>query len=132
MRAEVSECLGAVYRNRFRVGGVSVQLAGHCETDVTLVPSLEPFRLETGESDIDIRVDRVRCLRASSGRKLFDSGTTWEVSESAAGLQFDFNAALFGDMPFKRLLIDVHFRNATLQLNEECLVDLSGEVEPLG
>jgi hypothetical protein len=132
VREEFSEGTRAVHRSRFCVGGVSVQIAGDCGADVTLVPSLEPFRVETGTSDIHIRVNRVRSLPPAPGRQLFDSGTTWELSEGAAGFQFDFNAAIFGHTPFKRLVIDAHFRNATLLMNEECLAGLPGEVEPLG
>ena len=131
-RPESCDDASAVHRSRFCVGGVSVQLAGNCQEDITLVSSLEPFRVETGVSDINIRVDRVARLSPASGRELFDSGTTWELSEGDAGFQFDFNAAIFGETPFKRLLIDSHFRNATLQMNEECLVGLPNAVEPMG
>jgi len=129
---ELLEESAAVRRSRFRVGGVSVQLGGDREEDVTLVPSLEPFRVETGVSDIDIRVERVAQLCPASGRKLFDSGTTWELREDEMGFQFDFNAAIFGDRSFKRLLIDSRFHHATLQMNEECLAELPQAVEPLG
>ena len=139
MRGEVgrvcegfSEGASGAHRSRFCVGGVSVQMAGDCAGDVTLIPSLEPFRLEPGASDINIRVNRVRSLPPASGRHLFDSGTTWGLSESEAKYQFDFNAAIFGDRPFKRLLIDAQFRNGTLQMSEECLADLPNAVEPLG
>jgi hypothetical protein len=109
-----------------------VQLAGDRGTDVGLVPPLEPFRIEAGLSDIDIRVERVTRLSRVSGRRLFDSGTTWELHEAEAGLQFDFSAAIFGVRSFKRLLTDDQFRSATLQMNEECLADLPRSVEPLG
>jgi hypothetical protein len=107
-------------------------MAGDCAADVTLIPSLEPFRVEPGPSDINIRINRVRSLPPAPGRHLFDSGTTWGLSESEAKFQFDFNAAIFGDRPFKRLLIDAHFRNGTLQMNEECLAGFPNAVEPLG
>lgn len=122
----------AALHSRFCVGGVSVQLGGDREEDVTLVPSLEPFRVETGVSDVNIHVERVAQFSPRSGRKLFDSGTTWELRESEVGFQFDFNAAIFGDRSFKRLLIDSRFQYATLQMNEECLAELSRSVEPLG
>ena len=129
---ESLEGSGTAHRSRFRVGDVSVQLGGDQEADVALVPSLEPFRIETGISDINIRVERVACLSPASGRQLFDSGTTWALHEGEAGFQFDFNAATFGDRSFKRLLIDAHFCQATLQMNEECLGGYPRTVEPLG
>jgi len=114
------------------VGGVSVQLGGDHEADVALVPSLEPFRAEAGFSDIHIRVERVANLSPASGRQLFDSGSTWELHEGESGFEFDFNAAIFGNRSFKRLLIDARFQDATLQMNEECLAGYSHTVEPLG
>ena len=121
-----------VHRSRFCVGGVSVQMGGDHEADVALVPSLEPFRAEAGVPDIRIRVERVANLPPASGRQLFDSGSTWELHEGETGFEFDFNAAIFGARSFKRLLIDARFRDATLQMNEECLAGYSHTVEPLG
>jgi hypothetical protein len=109
-----------------------VSMDGDSGADVALVPSLEPFRVEVDSSDISIRVEWAARLCPPSGRQLFDSGTTWELSEGPDGLQFDFNAAIFGDRPFKRLLIDQRFRRATLQMNEECIACLPRAVEPLG
>jgi hypothetical protein len=111
---------------------VSVQLGGDQEADVNLVPSLEPFRVETGPSDISINVERVSHLSRVSGRRLFDSGTTWELSEGNADLQFDFHAAMFGERPLKRLLIDSDFCHGTLQMNEECLAGLPHKIGPMG
>jgi hypothetical protein len=129
---ELSQEADAVHSSWFRVGGVSVQLAGDRRADVVLVPSLEPFRAESHVFDIHIRVEWVASLVPSSGRQLFDSGTTWDLYEGEAGFQFDFNAAIFGDRPFKRLLIDGSFGSATLQMSEECLLGFPHEVEPLG
>jgi len=119
-------------RSQFCVGGVSVQLFGDLEADVSLVPLLEPFRSEAGLSDIDLRVERVSSLSAVSGRRLFDSGTTWELSQCKEELQFDFTAAIFGDRPLKRLLIDSGFCRGTLQMNQECLAGFPHTIEPLG
>ncbi len=121
-----------MYRSQFSVGGVSVQLGGGRGADVTLVPPLEPFRVQAGISDINICVERVARLAPASGRRLFDSGTTWELWQGEGEFQFDFTAAIFGDRPVKRLLIDSCFRKATLQMNEECLAGFPYAIEPLG
>jgi len=121
-----------VYRSQFSVGGVSVQLDGGRGEDVTLVPPLEPFRIQTGISDVNIRVERIARLAPASGRRLFDSGTTWDLSQGNGNFQFDFTAAIFGDRPIKRLLIDSRFRQATLQMNEQCLAGFPFNIEPLG
>jgi len=131
VRPDLSEGTGAVYQSQFSVGGVSVQLDGGRGEDVTLVPPLEPFRVRTGISDVNIRVERVIRLAPASGRRLFDSGTTWELSQGDGMFQFDFTAAIFGNRPIKRLLIDSCFRQATLQMNEECLADFPFTIEPL-
>ena len=121
-----------MYRSQFSVGGVSVQLDGGRGEDVTLVPPLEPFRIQTGISDVNIRVERIARLAPASGRRLFDSGTTWDLSQGNGNFQFDFTAAIFGDRPIKRLLIDSRFRQATLQMNEQCLAGFPFNIEPLG
>jgi hypothetical protein len=121
-----------VYRSQFSVGGVSVQLDGSRGEDVNLVPPLEPFRIPTGISDVNIRVERIARLAPASGRCLFNSGTTWELSQGDGRFQFDFTAAIFGNRPIKRLLIDPCFRQATLQMNEECLAGFPFTIEPLG
>jgi hypothetical protein len=121
-----------VHRSRFQVGAVSIQMASCRETDVALVSPLEPFRVDPGVSDIDVRVEWVPRLRPAPGRQLFHSGSTWELHEGDAGFQFDFNAAIFGDRPFKRLVIDSGFRHATLQMNEDCLASFPHTIEPLG
>jgi hypothetical protein len=112
--------LSAACYTRFRVGGVSVQMAGDRTTDVTLVPSLEPFRVEAGASDINIQVERVIELPLAPGRQLFDSGSVWQLYEDRTGFQFDFSTPVLGDAPYKRLIVDHEFRRATLQLRDEC------------
>jgi hypothetical protein len=114
-----SEC-GATQYSAFRVGGVSVQIAGGCGKDIALVPSLEPFRVEVGVSDIQIEVAWLEKLVSTPGRKLFDSGSIWRLYENHSEFQFDFSAAFFGKQPYKRLLVDTCFSRATLQMNEEC------------
>jgi hypothetical protein len=122
----------AVHRSRFSVGGLSVQLASNQGSDVGLGPVLEPFRVATtGECEIDMWVTWAAKLPAMPGRQVFDSGTTWRLYESEAGFQFDFNAAIFGERPFKRLLIDAELRRATLRMSEECFAMFPHAGEPL-
>lgn len=132
LRHAVDQSDGFLHLSRFEIGGVSVQLRGDCGADVSLVPSLEPFRVTPGNADVDICVSWISNLSNASGRPVFDSGTTWDLSEREDEFQFDFNAAIFGDRPFKRLLIDKNFRRGRLQMNQECLDDFPSTVEPLG
>jgi hypothetical protein len=127
MRGELGRALSsplaelrAVYHSRFRVGGLSVQLSSDCSVDVALVPSLEQFRVESGSSDIQIRVERVAALSpAASARKLFDSGSVWRLYEDEPGLQFDFTTPILGKNPYKRLRVDGQFCRASLLLSDE-------------
>ena len=122
----------ATHKSRFRIGGVSVIVAGACREDVTLIPSLEPFRIETGSSDIRIQIERVPNLPPTHRRKIFDSGTTWRLYQSEDGFQFDFRAPVLGDGPYKRLLADNDFSHTTLQISEESFAGCSFEADPLG
>jgi hypothetical protein len=112
--------LSSLYCSHFRVGGVSVQLAGDCRADVTLAPSLEPFRVDAGASDINIQVGWVAKLPPMPGRRLFDSGSVWCLYEAEGGFQFDFSTPILGQVPYKRLVVDDQFARTVLLLSDEC------------
>lgn len=112
---------GSVQTSRFRVGGVSVQLAGFSGGDVALDRSLEPFRVGGGAPDINIRVEWAARIAATEGRELFDSGSVWRLFRDDSGFQFDFSAPVLGENPYKRLLVDEEFRHCSLFLSSECL-----------
>jgi hypothetical protein len=112
--------LGGRHYSRFRVGGVSVQLAGDRRADVTLVPSLDPFSVDAGCSDINIQVGWTAKLPPTLGRQLFDSGSVWRLYEAESGFRFDFSTPVLGTAPYKRLLVDDQFCSASLLLSDEC------------
>jgi hypothetical protein len=120
------------HRSQFCAGGVSVQLAGDRRSDVSLDSTLAPFRVEAGASDISIQVAWISAIPWTSARPLFDSTTTWRLYESEDEFQFDLNAAVFGERPFKRLLIDRRFHRALLQISEECFAEFPHAGKPLG
>ena len=138
MRSELEQLpvssfeLGGSHRSQFCIGGLSIEVSGESRADVSLVPPLEPFRSEAVASDIQIHVEWVDRLEPMSGRRVFDSGTTWRLYERESGFQFDFNAPLFGVPPYKRLLVDRLFRRATLQMSEASLVAGGYAADPLG
>jgi hypothetical protein len=105
--------------NHFCVGGVVVRLTGDDEAAVALVPSLKAFQSAPGLPDIGVRVEWVDGLSGAPGLQLFDSGALWRLYECEAGFQFDFRAPVFGDQPYKRLLVDRDFSSATLQMSAE-------------
>jgi hypothetical protein len=106
------------HSSRFSVGGVSVRINSTDREEVTLVPSLLPFQVQTVQSDINIQIKRVGELRSTPGRPLFDSGSVWRLYEAASGYRFDFSAPVFGDGPYKRLLVNGDFSRAMLQISD--------------
>jgi hypothetical protein len=116
---------GAPYCSHFRVGGVSVEIAGHRRGDATLVSSLIPFRIDACLSAINIQVRWVAKLPPASGHQLFDSGSVWRLYEAEEGFQFDFSTPILGDAPYKRLLVDDQFCCASLLMSDECFKDHS-------
>jgi hypothetical protein len=119
-RQQLSAELDASHRGAFRVAGLSVEVAGKRLDDITLVPYLDPFRVQVAVSDIDVWVERPGRIRDAYGLRLFDAGSTWRLYEDDSGFRFDFYAAPLGDRPYRRLLIDRHFSRATLEISEEC------------
>jgi hypothetical protein len=111
---------------RFHIGGISVQVASERRTDVAFGPSLDPFRIEEGRSDIEIRVKWVDELPRARGRELFDSGSVWRLYECESGFQFDFSTPSLGDRPYKRFVVDQYFRSAALEMSER---SFSGRVQ---
>jgi hypothetical protein len=105
--------------SHFCVGGVVVRLTGDDTAAVELVPSLMAFRAEPRLPDIRVRVEWIEELSEAPGLQLFDSGALWRLYECESGFQFDFRAPVFGDQPYKRLLVDRDFSRATLQMSAE-------------
>jgi|SRR5579871_4219775 len=101
------------HSSRFRVGAVSVGVAGRCSDDVALASSLRPFRVETCRCDINVSVEWVSNFDLTPSPEIFDSGATWRLYQRGNGFQFDFIAR---DQRYKRLFVDSLFREATLQM----------------
>ena len=104
----------------FAIAEICVGFKAANPSDFAMNHPLVLFRSESVDLNIEVEVERVRSL-SPSGTRLFDSASTWCVSANGRGLQFDFSAPFFGDQPYKRLLTDLCFSRATLQLNDSCL-----------
>jgi hypothetical protein len=109
----------AGYSSTFRVGGVSVEVVGDRAADVTLVPSLDPFRVRSDSPDIKIQVEWLAKLSCRPGRELFDSGSIWRLFEDEEGFRFEFSTPILGKDSYKRLIVDDKFREASVLLSEE-------------
>jgi hypothetical protein len=110
----------ALYHSAFCIGAVSVQIAGSCASDVALIPSLQPFQDRTHSPGIQVEITWAFKLTRDSARPLFHSGSVWRLFENEVGFRFDFSTPAFGDRPYKRLLVDRSFRNASLCMSGEC------------
>ena len=131
MLPEWCDCPGATHRSEFRIGGVSVRVAGQNLDDVTLVPSLAPFQIKAQGSDITIQVEWAERLGPPAGRPLFDSGSVWRLYEDGEGFQLDFSAPTMGTALYKRLFVDGQFRRARLQMNAESFAGARHAIAPL-
>lgn len=116
---------GALCRNCFRVGGVSVALTGDDEPAVSLGVPLAPFQTIAESADIQIRVEWVDELLSSSDIPTFDSGALWRLYDGQ-NFRFDFIAPVFGAAPYKRLMIDQGFARGTLYVNRATSVQVPG------
>ncbi|MGD0567242.1 MAG: hypothetical protein ABSA78_02460 [Candidatus Sulfotelmatobacter sp.] len=119
------------YRSGFRVGGVSVGVAGAREQDVFIGPQLQPFHLAAASYDIGIRIEWTDDLPKMPGRKLFDSGAAWRLYDGEGELQFDFGHPSPGEPPHKRLFVDRNFCRGTLQMSEEFFAHIPVIPDPL-
>jgi hypothetical protein len=131
VRLQPNEELGASHRCQFRVGGVSVEVVGRSSDDISLSPALELFRNQAPLSDIDLEVEWTEQLHTMAGQQLFDSGSAWRLYEDGSQFLFDFSTSVLGDQPYKRLLVDRHFRRATLQMSEACFAGSTSSVTAL-
>ena len=113
----VSSASGVTYRGQFHIGGLAVEIASERSEDVSFGPSLAPFRSNSNQSDIDIRVEWVDKLSRDDSGELFDSGSVWRLYDCGDRLRFEFTTPSLGEEPYKRFLIDKSFRSATLQMS---------------
>lgn len=119
------------YRSGFRIGDVSIQMSGEYGSDVALAPLMEPFRFQSLNPDIDIRVEWLQSLPVIPGGKIFDSGSIWQLSVEEDGYRFDFEVPFLGSRPYRRLLIDFNFTQGTLQMSRECFAVVPYQPDPL-
>jgi hypothetical protein len=114
-------CRTGSYQSAFAVAGITVAVNGDTRQFVELGPQLQAFAARPAERDIEVRVEWKEALLPSPGRELFNSGCVWSVVESGGQFVFDFATERFGAQPYKRLLVDKDFRQATVLLNRQCM-----------
>ena len=111
---------------------MSVQVSGECGNDVTLVSSLEPFRVATAAFDINILIKRTPRLSRGAGQELFDSGSVWRLYQDDNRYRFDFSTPTRWEIsPTNWLLVDPEFRSAILLMSNESLARVTPAAAPL-
>jgi|ERR1700728_449121 len=113
------------------IGGLSLRIAASGRSPVVIHAQHEPFIVDSCCADINIEVHWLPYLSPSPRRPLFDSGTTWRVSDFGVDFRFDFGHPLVDRAPVKTLFVDRTYQNATLQLNSLFLSKLGGRIPPL-
>jgi hypothetical protein len=122
---------GTIGSVAFSVGGISVRLASYESFGIGLGSLLEPFCAAARNPVIRIDVHWVDSLHTSAHSSSFDSGAIWRLYDAGAEYQFDFNAPVFGEKPYKRLFVDKQFRHANLEMAESSLEYASYQLTPL-
>jgi len=117
--------------NQFSIGGVSVEVCGVRNSDVIFGPSLDLFRANSKQRDVDIHVQWIDSIAPTPGLPLFDSGSVWRLHDLEDVFQFDFSTASFPEGPYKRLIVDRNYRTGTLHMSREYFEGCIDAVAPL-
>jgi hypothetical protein len=128
---QVGEGSANLQSDAFTIGRVSIEVSGHSCADVTLVPSLQPFRSCPQFPDIHLQIEWTENILPLGGESLFDSGSVWRLNEQAGEFLFDFSAPTLGSRPYKRLFVDKAFRAARLQMSVQSFARSAHAVVPL-
>jgi hypothetical protein len=111
-----------LYRSRFAIAGITVEVRGEAPESADLGPQLLPFATDDAmHEDIEVQVEWNSSIATSFGRELFHSGCLWSAHKFGTGLHFDFATERLGSRPYKRLVVDQDFKHARVILNRQCL-----------
>lgn len=120
-------------RQKFRFGGVAVELRGASWDDVHGETELSAFRCDTSSNDeVDIEVDVrwVDELSECGADKTFDSGAIWRVFDTGDGFVIEFSSPLLGRTPYKRVRVSHDFSHAKVMLSRAAM-ERCGKISPL-
>jgi hypothetical protein len=90
-----------------QIGGLALGFVTH-GMDVLIDSDQRAFVAKVAP-EIEVDLDWADVIPPACGRKLFDSGASWELYENEEELLFDFVTPLLGPQPYKRLLMDKNF-----------------------
>ena len=78
----------------------------------------EKFLVQDGKPDVDISVDWRNLVHEPIGKKLFDSGSIWELFRQDESSIFRFTSLAYGASPYKLASFDKDFSKGTIHLHE--------------
>ena len=78
----------------------------------------EKFLLQNGMPDVDISVGWRHLVHEPIGKKLFDSGSIWELHSKAGSNIFRFTSLAYGTNPYKLASFNQDFSKGTIHLHE--------------
>lgn len=113
------------------IGGVSLRLSTTGRFPLFIHSLHEPFAVDDDRASIKIDVRRLPRLSPSSRSALFDSGTTWRLSDCGESFRFDVGYPLADGAPSKTLFVDRTFQSATLQVDADFLSKFGDHIPPL-
>lgn len=116
----------------FQVAEVGVRVECDPGIELNLASPLGRFLLEAEDPSVNLQVQWTAALTTEPEGEIFDSGAIWKLYWRDSHFCFDFSAPIFGEQPYKRMLIDDRFRSAQLLLSRESFTAFAGEIAPLG
>lgn len=115
----------------FRIADISLALTGSDLEKTSLSKDLGIFSSPSATSaDIEVHVAWIDKINRSPVVPLFDSGAIWTLFREGSNLRFDFQSPVLGPDPYKRLLVNQSFNDATLTLSREALASFRS-ISPL-
>jgi hypothetical protein len=113
------------------VGDVSLALIGVGVKQFSFCRELLGFgQFSRNSPDIEVNVEWVDKIERSRAAPLFDSGAIWTLFREGSNLRVDFCSPVYGERPYKQLLVNRAFDHARLMLSNQALASLPS-VSPL-
>jgi len=85
-----------------RIAGVVIRFeSGEPGLTLRVEGTAERFLARRADPDVRIRVGWADLAREDGGRKVFDSGGTWQLYDEDGGYRFRFATSRLGDVPYK-------------------------------
>jgi hypothetical protein len=112
--------------NRFCVEIAGIRVAVDCgdpKIQLGATETLLKFSVDERDSDVHIRVSRDDPGHLPRGRKLFDSGSLWQLHSNGEKCQFRFFSPSFGALPYNIATFSSDFTSGEIYLSPQAAPD---------